>query len=178
MAAPSSTDLRNLAGKYKLNKSLSADIAAILALQGTNSLLTKAISSASVSLSISQPNSNEYKIRQSATAAAIPGTTEQYILDNEWRTNSDPFFGKVKGRAKWLSLEEAQELEDVEGGWEDCDDGKVIFAEGGSEDGKWSAFRVWGFREVEGVRRWVQGVKVWNDKGEKVVGHMVYDFVE
>ena len=177
MAAPPETNLHTLSGKYKLNKGLSADIAAILSLQGTNSLTAKAISSASITLTISQPNAHQYEVKQSVTSAAIPGTTEQYILDDQWRTNSDPFFGRVKGKAKWISMEELKGLDDIPEGWDDSDDGKLILAEGGSEDGKWSAFRVWGFRQVEGDRRWVQAVRVWNDKGEKIVGNMVYDYV-
>ncbi|KAL8648682.1 MAG: hypothetical protein Q9210_004843, partial [Variospora velana] len=70
--------LANLAGKWNLNKSLStADIASILAIQGTSTMLRHAIASASVTLSISQPNDNEYTIKQTATAAGIPGTTER-----------------------------------------------------------------------------------------------------
>ena len=94
--AVSNKSLTQLTGKWQLNKSLSVDVASILALQGTSMLIRKAIGSASVTLTISQPGDNEYSIKQNATAAAIPGTTEQYILDNEWRTNQDPFFGEVK----------------------------------------------------------------------------------
>ncbi|KAL8920941.1 MAG: hypothetical protein Q9208_005967 [Pyrenodesmia sp. 3 TL-2023] len=179
MAAPASKTLANLTGRYKLNKSLStADIASILALQGTSTLIRKAIASASVTLTISQPSSNEYKIEQTATAASIPGTTEQYILDGEWRTNKDAFFGKVMGRSQWINLDEAKAKgEDLAGGWEDSDEGKLILAEGGSADGKWEAFRIWGFEQVGGEKRYTQSVKVWNKDGEEVRGKMVYDFV-
>ena len=177
MAAPREKRLANLTGKWKLNKSLSADIASILALQGTSTLIRKAIGSASVTLTISQPSEKEYSVKQTATAAAIPGTTEQYILDDQWRTNKDPFFGKVRGRSRWISLDEAKSMEHVEGKWEDSDKGQVILAEGGSEDGEWEAFRIWGFEEVCGERRWTQSVKVWNKKCEEMKGKMVYDFV-
>lgn len=53
MAAPPHKTLCNLRGQWKLNKSLSDEIAPILALQGNNTLLRKAISSASVTLNIS-----------------------------------------------------------------------------------------------------------------------------
>ncbi|KAL8719036.1 MAG: hypothetical protein Q9225_003893 [Loekoesia sp. 1 TL-2023] len=177
----SSKTLADLTGKWKLNKSLSTDVASILALQGTSTLIRKAIGSASVTLTISQPRENEYKIEQTATAASIPGTTEQYILDGEWRTNHDAFFGEVKGRSQWISLDEARSrLEGMEGsssGWdEDSDGGKLILAEGGSTDGKWEAFRIWGFEDIGGERRYTQSVKVWNREGEEVKGKMVYDF--
>ncbi|KAL8841762.1 MAG: hypothetical protein Q9170_000795 [Blastenia crenularia] len=178
MSASSSTKtLATLAGKWKLNKSLSADVASILALQGTSLLIRKAISTASVTLSISQPHANEYRIDQTATAASIPGTTEQYILDGEWRTNHDAFFGKVKGRSLWISLEEAKAKGEGSGWDEGCDDGNLVLAEGGSSDGKWEAWRIWGFEEIEGERRFVQRIRVWNQEGEEVRGKMVYDFV-
>lgn len=173
--------LADLSGKWKLNKSLSTDIAAILELQGTSLLVRKAISSASVTLTISQPRKDEYKIEQTATAASIPGTTEQYILDGEWRTNHDAFFGEVRGRSQWIDLEEAKsKLRGTENGsWDvDGDDARLILAEGGSTDGKWEAFRIWGFEEFEGERKYVQSVKVWNKDGDEVKGKMVYDFAE
>ena len=177
MAAPPEKSLAKLTGQWKLNKSLSADVAKILALQGTSSLVCKAIASASVTLTVSQPGDNEYSIKQTATAAAIPGTTEQYILDFEWRTNKDPFFGEVRGRSKWISLEEAIKME-IEGHWEDSDNGRLLLAEGGKGDGEWEAQRVWGFEQMEGQRRWTQTVKLWNKGGEHLNGKMVYDFVK
>ncbi|KAK4691144.1 hypothetical protein P7C71_g5792, partial [Lecanoromycetidae sp. Uapishka_2] len=177
MAAPRNIDLHHLTGKWMLNKALSDDISPILALQGTNTILRKAISSASVTLSISQPNTNEYKIHQTATAASIPGTTEQYILDNEWRKNSDAFFGEVDGRSRWIDLDEAKSIEGVQGHWEQGD-GKLILAEGGKPDGSWSATRVWGFEEIGNDRRYTQRVKVWSKDGKEVRVNMVYDFVQ
>ncbi|KAL9581134.1 MAG: hypothetical protein Q9212_004082 [Teloschistes hypoglaucus] len=176
MSAPSSKTLANLRGRWKLNKSLSADVASILALQGTSKLIRSAIGSASVTLTISQPNDNEYSIKQTATAAAIPGTTEQYILDNEWRTNKDPFFGEVKGRSRWIGLDEGNGMQDSDERWEDSDGGRLIVAEGGSTDGQWEATRVWGFKKLDGERRWIQSVHVWNKEGEDFRGKMVYDF--
>ena len=68
-------------------------------------------------------------------------------------------------------------LESEEGDWEDVDDGKLILAEGGHKDGEWQAVRIWGFKEMEGERRYVQAVHVWNGKGEGVKGDMVYEFI-
>lgn len=176
MAAPSHKTLKDLKGKWRLNKSLSDDITPVLALQGTNTLLRKAISSASVSLAISQPQADKYHIKQTATSASIPGTTEEYILDDEWRRNHDAFFGDVNGRSKWITIEDAQrQYPDIRSEWEqgDC---KVILAEGGKPDDSWTAVRIWGFEEVGGERRYTQRVKVWNKKGEEVKVKMVYDF--
>ncbi|KAL8931921.1 MAG: hypothetical protein Q9216_007026 [Gyalolechia sp. 2 TL-2023] len=195
MTTPSTDQktLANLAGKWHLNKPLSSTdvVPAILALQGTSLPIRKAISTASVTLRISQPQRNEYTIEQTATAASIPGTTERYILDGEWRTNHDAFFGEVRGRSRWVGLEEAESMmrhgvtagegDDDDDGRDvddDDDDGRVILAEGGSTDGKWDALRIWGFEEIEGERRYTQRVKVRNRDGEEVEGKMVYDFIE
>ena len=177
MAAPSHKTLKDLKGKWKLNKSLSDDITPILAIQGTNILLQKAISSASVTLTISQPEAEKYNIKQTATSASIPGTTEEYILDYEWRENHDPFFGHVNGRSKWITMEDARkDYSGFEGGWEQGD-GNLILAEGGKSDDSWTATRIWGFEEVGGERRYTQRVKVWNKNGDEVKVKMVYDFV-
>ncbi|ERF75476.1 hypothetical protein EPUS_07008 [Endocarpon pusillum Z07020] len=109
MSAPPEKTLKTLSGNWKLNKSLSDDISPVLELQGVNTLLRKAISAASVHLRISQVSENEIHIAQTATAAGIPGTTEQYILDYQWRENNDPFFGQIKGRSRWIDRSEVDE---------------------------------------------------------------------
>lgn len=156
MAAPPQVTLDQLSGTWKLNKKLSDDIEPILALQGTNTLIRKAISSASVTLHVTQPDKDKYEIKQSATAVGIPGTTEQYILDWEWRENHDAFFGDVKGRSRWAEQSEFQGR--VANEWEEG--GKLIAAAGGSVDGKWNAMRIWGFELTGGGgdrgRRWTQ----------------------
>lgn len=178
MSSSSEKSLHNLSGKWKLNKSLSDDIGPVLAVQGTNSLLRSAIASASVTLDISQPQENEYSIKQTATSASIPGTTEQYNLDYQWRDNHDAFFGDVRGRSKWIEAAEAKkEFPDLVGDWDaEGDGGKLILAEGGKPDETWTAARVWGIETIDGERRFVQRVKIWNKKGDEVKVKMVYDF--
>ncbi len=102
MEAPSHINLENLSGTWELNKELSDNIEPILAVQGVNYLPRKAISSASVTLHVLQPEKDKYEIKQNATAAGIPGTTEEYILDWKWLENHDTFFGQVKDVPKRL----------------------------------------------------------------------------
>ena len=110
MAAPSHITLEHLSGTWKLNMNLSDSIEPILAAQGVNTLLRKAISSASVTLFVSQPERDRYEIKQKATAAGIPGTTEEYILDWEWRENHDAFFGQVKGMSHATNREACRDI--------------------------------------------------------------------
>jgi hypothetical protein len=177
MAAPPSKTLHDLAGKWKLDKSLSDDISPVLELQGVNTLLRKAISTASVHLKISQPSENEIHIEQTAIAASIPGTTEQYILDCQWRENKDPFFGKVKGRSRWIDRSEVTE-DGLKEGLDKLEAGDLIEATGGDVDGKWSATHIWGFLEIRGQRKHVRKVVVRGKSGEEVRVMMVYDWVE
>lgn len=181
MAAPPDVTLQSLSGKYTLNKSCSDDFNKVLALQGVNMLIRKVATSASIHLTISQPARNEIKMAQSVTAGKIPGTTEEYTLDWQWRSNEDSFFGTVEGRSRWVSVEEGQESGIVgqgEGEWIEGDsDGKLIQAEGRKPDGEWEAAHLWGFEIVEGERRHTRRVLVKNNKGEELRVRMVYDFI-
>jgi hypothetical protein len=117
---------------------------------------------------------------QSITSGKIPGTTEDYTLDYEWRTNQDGFFGEVSGRSRWVSVEEGRKTGVVgegEGEWIEGDsEGKLIHAEG-KKQGEWEASHLWGFEMVDGERRHTRRVRVSNEKGEELRVRMVYDFV-
>jgi hypothetical protein len=176
MAAPAEKTLQNLGGKWKLNKEHSDDFESVLELQGVNLLIRKAIKTASVQLSISQPSQNEVRMEQTATAASIPGTTEEYILDWEWRKNDDAFFGDIEGRSRWTSQEEAK-ASGRSGDWQDADsEGKLIEAVGKKPDGAWTATHLWGFEDVGGERRHTRRVHVVDKHGNELNVRMIYDF--
>jgi hypothetical protein len=130
-----------------------------------------------VYLKISQPGENEIRIEQTATAASIPGTTEQYILDYEWRENRDPFFGQVRGRSRWVDRGEVEE-EGLKDGLDNLEEGRLIEAAGGDVEGKWSAIQIWGFLEIERERKHVRKVVVKGKNHEEVRSMMVYDWTK
>ncbi len=176
MAAPPEVTLQNLAGKWSLNKALSDDFAPVLALQGVNVLLRKAISAASVHLKITQPSEQEFKMEQTATAASIPGTTENYILDWTWRKNHDAFFGDIEGRSRWVTQDDARH-NGAKGDWKaDDSNGKLIQAVGKKPDDAWTATHLWGFEEVGGERKHTRRVRMTSEDGEDLKVRMVYDF--
>jgi hypothetical protein len=181
MAAPPHKTLQSLSGKWQLNKSCSDDFAAVLALQGINVLIRTAATAAAIHLTITQPSPQHIEMAQSVTSGKIPGTTEDYTLDWEWRTNQDSFFGEIAGRSRWVSVQEGRKsgvVEEGEGEWIEGDsEGKLIEAEGNKEDGEWEARHLWGFEIVDGERRHTRRVYVKNKKGEEVRVRMVYDFV-
>lgn len=186
MAAPPSKTLHSLSGQWKLNKSCSDDFSQVLALQGVNALVRKAATAASIHVQISQPDDQHIRMAQSITSGKIPGTTEEYTLDYEWRSNTDGFFGEVLGRSRWVAVDEARKLGVVgegEGEWleekekDGEEDGKLIHAQG-KKEGEWEASHLWGFEVVEGERRHTRWVRVRNSKGEELRVRMVYDFVD
>lgn len=178
MAAPDSKTLQSLGGKWSLNKDLSDDFTPVLALQGVNTVLRKAIGLASVQMKVTQESSDSIHMENTATAAGIPGTSEDYKLDYEWRTSKDPFFGDVQGRSRWITQAEAREA-GAEGEWIQGDsDGKLIQAVGKKPDDAWVATHLWGFEDVNGARRHTRRVKVVGKDGEELKVRMVYDFVE
>lgn len=181
MASPSQVTLQNLSGKWTLNKSSSDNFATVLALQGVNVLIRKAASTASVHLTVTQPDTQHINMAQSVTAGKIPGTTEEYVLDWAWRENEDGFFGKVQGRSRWVGIEEGVKegvLKEREGAvWLEGDsEGSLIEAEG-KKDGEWEARHLWGFEVVDGERRHTRRVWVRNKEGEEIRVRMVYDWV-
>lgn len=177
MAAPSEKTLQSLSGKWTLNKTSSDDFTKILAIQGVNILIRKAASAASIHQTIEQPNAQHIEAAQSVTSGKIPGTTEKYILDWEWRSNDDPLFGKVEGRSRWLDVDEAKSLGIGDGEWIEGDsEGKIMHAQGRAANGKWEASHLWGFELVDGQRKHTRRAWVKNDQGEELKAIMVYDF--
>lgn len=64
------------------------------------------------SVTLHVPKARKANTRSStATAAGIPETTEQSILDWEWRENDDAFFGKVRGRNRWSRASSKKECQ-------------------------------------------------------------------
>ncbi|KAL9108617.1 MAG: hypothetical protein Q9227_006563 [Pyrenula ochraceoflavens] len=154
------------------NKSLSDDYSSILPLQGVSSMLSRTISLATIHLSVRQPSKSEIHIEQSvsASAASVPGTNEDYVLDWEWRESQDPFFGEVRGRSRWIARGEVGGEDGYfgEGKWEEEKGGELVQAvsEEGKEGGGWKAVHVWGFEEIGDGRRYVRRVVVRGKGGE------------
>ncbi|KAK5061322.1 hypothetical protein LTR84_007864 [Exophiala bonariae] len=176
VAAPTEKTLQNLAGKWKLNGIQSDEFSQVLAMQGVNALLRKAISVASVQLKISQPSKQEIHMEQTATAASIPGTTEEYILDWQWRQNHDAFFGDIEGRSRWISNKDVG-ASGTDGIWLEGDsEDMLIQAVGKKPDDAWTATHLWGFEEIDGERKHTRRVNVTSKNGETVNVRMVYDY--
>ncbi|KEZ46449.1 Uncharacterized protein SAPIO_CDS0776 [Scedosporium apiospermum] len=193
MAAPASSNISNLEGRWLMNHTLSDSIEPGLSLQGISFLLRKTITLASVTLEIKQftappkaPNTStdpvtHIDIQQIATAG-LKGTREERCLDNTFRPHSDWIFGSVRGQSRWISLEEVED-EFLKKGWtiDDAEEAgpegkKHVLSHVESVDNGWTATQIWGFQEVKGERRYVRNIVI--KKGDKRVDmRLVYDYL-
>ncbi|KFY81291.1 hypothetical protein V500_11552 [Pseudogymnoascus sp. VKM F-4518 (FW-2643)] len=110
MAAPPDVTLENLNGIWTLDKSMSSDTNPVLALQGVNWVIRKAVAIATVTLDITEyqePNPGTLKpvvrieIVQS-NSSGLPGTTEKRVLDWSENLQEDHLFGKCIAQTRLI----------------------------------------------------------------------------
>ncbi|KAF2403722.1 hypothetical protein EJ06DRAFT_527326 [Trichodelitschia bisporula] len=187
MAAPKTVNIHDLTGTYILNRSLSDDTDAILALQGIGWLTRKVISTMTITL-----HTKQYKDEQGLEHIDIeqPGvgfkTTELRTLDGQWREHEDYVFGAVKGKSIFIKTADLNGQDPDEAylkeGWnEETASGDVVESVAESIKNGWAARQIWGFEEVEvngkKERRYVRHIVV--KKKEKTIhAKLVYDFQE
>lgn len=118
--------------------------------QGVNWFLRRAISLATITLTITQytspdpPHSTHIDIAQMATGG-ISGTTEKRTLDWEVRGHKDGIFGEVTGKSRWVDLKKLEgggSQEFLRTGWLDEGRGVVVQSWVESVGGGWTAEQV------------------------------------
>lgn len=149
-------------------------------------MIRKAISLASVTLDVNvyeappKPPSTatdvvtHIDIEQSASG--LSSTHELRCVDDLFREHSDWLFGNLKGKTKWVSLDEVED-DFLKSGWELEGAGGKDFLRSHveNEENGWQAYQIWGFQTVDGERRYCRNVLV--TKGEnRVTIRMVYDY--
>ncbi|KAJ9492899.1 hypothetical protein VN97_g375 [Penicillium thymicola] len=110
MTAPREITIESLNGHWVLNKDLTSEADPILKLQKIPWLLRKAFSLATISIQItqyqtqtsetSQPSTN-IDFNQTATAG-LAATKEERVLDWKISDHEDYFFGKVQGQSEFV----------------------------------------------------------------------------
>ncbi|KAH6638355.1 hypothetical protein C7974DRAFT_306901 [Boeremia exigua] len=193
MAAPASVSVKNLQGKWVMNKSQSDSFEPVLALQGIGWLTRKALGAATVTQHLKQHvaedgTSVQIDIDQ-LVSGGLKGTSEKRTLDWEYRGHTDYLFGTVKGRNRYTTL--ATVLEEAKGkgvveedakflaeGWlKETAEGDIIEAFVENEGNKWTAWQIWGFAEIGGERKYVRRIAVRKtDKNEVQRVRLVYDY--
>lgn len=111
----------------------------------------------------------------------IQGTTELRTLDNTERSHNDHLFGDLKGRSRWVTLDQSG-IDDsfLKDGWlegaEEGEDGKRHIESWVINEGKgWEAQQIWGFSVLDGKRYYVRRVVV-TKGGEVLKARLVYDW--
>jgi hypothetical protein len=177
MAAPANVTIENITGDWVMNKQLSNDIVPILELQGVPWILRKAIGIASITLhtkhTTDEKGIDHIDIEQTGTAG-IKGTTEKRILDSEEREHEDYIFGHVKGRSRWVKLDDLKE-EYLKKGWLPFPEKGAIESYVERMDESWTATQIWGFEEINGERRHARHVIVQSPQ-KKIEARLVYDY--
>lgn len=188
--------LKDLSGKWTMNRDLSSDVTETLKIQGFGLVMRKAAAVAPVTLDVEQTE-NEIRIKQSTvrwllelgrsgqrahtcriqgtSAISIPAVQEMWTLDWEMREQDDAFLGKVRSKSRWTTVAKVKEAYSgylTEGLSGDSDDSELIesYVESVESDG-WKATQIWTMEGEQFVRRVV------TSKGEKVSEtKLVYDF--
>ncbi|KAK3178900.1 hypothetical protein OEA41_001037 [Lepraria neglecta] len=144
MAAPPEKTLKDLNGKWVMNKSLSDDYDRILEMQGVGWFLRKAISFATVTLTVKQyvdkDGLTHIDIQQVATGG-VQGTTENRTLDWTWRDHKDGIFGNVKGKSRWVKLVDVDDDDFLKIGYDDME-GEHVQAYAENDENGWTANQV------------------------------------
>jgi hypothetical protein len=183
MAAPESITMKDISGKYVMNKKLSGDFEGVLVLQGIGWATRKAIGYATVTLIIKhKPGPPEEIDIEQILTGGLKGSPEHRVLDNEFRGHSDTIFGEVSGRSRRRKFtdynDEDEDDKFLKSGWaqDTLDAGELIESHVESPKG-WKATQAWGFEVVDGARRYARHVVVWNAKDKKRI-KLFYDYAE
>ncbi|KAF2442157.1 hypothetical protein P171DRAFT_433716 [Karstenula rhodostoma CBS 690.94] len=201
MAAPANKNIKDLNGKWSINKTHSDSTDPVLALQGIGWMTRKALGIATVTqhtkMYTKTPEDNtaagdviHIDIDQMVTGG-LKGTSEHRALDWKYRSHSDWLFGEVQGRTRLTTLEavrkEAQEAGGVtasdaefvtQGFLAETEEGETIEGFVVNDGKKWTAWQIWGFATVNGERWLVRSFAVRRkDKDEVVRVRLCYEWV-
>ncbi|EGS18734.1 uncharacterized protein CTHT_0053430 [Thermochaetoides thermophila DSM 1495] len=176
------------------NKAQSDSVDPALQLQSVGWMTRKIIGLATLTLHVKQfvappsppadpanPPVTHIEIEQTGTGG-MKGTTEKRCLDYTFRDHSDWIFGHVKGQSRFIKTEEIDD-EFLKKGWLEGEEeakgpnGEThIISHVESYDNGWTATQIWGFKNINGERKYVRNVVV--KKGaERVEIQLVYDYL-
>jgi len=169
-----------------MNKTLSDDTDAVLALQGVSWMTRKAIAWATVTLHCKQYTTDDghthIDIDQTATGG-IKGTSERRELDWTLRSHSDHLFGNLSGKSRWISIDNPEIPDEfLKEGWQEGEEEnggpngeRHVESFVANEEKGWTAEQIWGFAIVDEKRYYTRRVVV--KKGEETLRvRLVYNW--
>ncbi|RPB14324.1 hypothetical protein P167DRAFT_534164 [Morchella conica CCBAS932] len=182
MAAPATTTMKDLTGKFWMNKTLSDDTDDVLTLQGISWWTRKGIALANLCLDIKHYRDDDgvehIDIVQTLTGG-IQGTTELRTLDWTEREHEDHIFGKLRGKSRRVKPSGLDDdflkknfLPEVE---TDCAVESYVV----NDANKWTAQQIWGFETINDIRYYVRHLKFTKNDTDKVLyKRLVYDWAD
>ncbi|KIV80778.1 hypothetical protein PV11_08255 [Exophiala sideris] len=190
MAAPPEINCTNLTGTFVMNKSLSDDLDALLTLQGLSWFTRKAISLATITLTIREYSKDSLWHIDITQSSSLSTTQENRTLDWQDRNHNDKIFGQCRGKSRLFKKGEyqmegpgsaedavflqAEKLKDgTDSRFVDDEHVQSIVQQVGGLN--WTAEQVWGFEEINGERRYTRRVIVWKE-GKEERCRLVYDY--
>ncbi|EGP88092.1 unnamed protein product [Zymoseptoria tritici ST99CH_1A5] len=171
-SVPAEINIKNVTGSYAMNKKLSDSTGPMLKMQKIPWLVQQAANYSSVSVNLKQYTDDQGVVHVDQEQVSSVNTQhEPRILDNQMHERDIQYWGKVKGRSQFAKVADLQDAY-LKEGWEG-DEILESFAE--SLENGWTADQVWGFAEVEGVRRHVRRILSKKGKDELRI-RLVYDW--
>lgn len=102
-AVPPTTSVANMSGTYTLNKTLSDSTDALLKMQSVGWIVRQAAAYSNISITMKQyAEAGTGTVRLDVDQASTGGirSSEERVLDWEWREKDDKIWGKVRGRSR------------------------------------------------------------------------------
>ncbi|KAF2482420.1 hypothetical protein BDY17DRAFT_251305 [Neohortaea acidophila] len=160
MAVPTEVTISNLSGTYTLNRHLSDSSQSVLKMQGVNFLVRQAVAYSTVDVTLKQYTSPDGALHLDQEQVSTGGVRnfEDRIMDWETGEKTNWIWGKVSGQSRYTTLGEIEDDYLREGWGPDCVEGEVVEGYVESVTDRWSARQVWGFAEVEGMRKHVRRI--------------------
>lgn len=155
-------------------------------MQGMGWFTRKAISLATVTLHVKQYTHDDGVVRidiQQTITGGIKGTAELRTLNWTERSHSDHIFGDLKGKSRWITLENPEITDEyLKEGWLEGQEenagpeGERHIESFVANEGKgWTGDQIWGFAIVDGKRYYTRRVVV--QKGSEVLKvRLVYNW--
>lgn len=177
MAAPPSKTARSLAGRWRLNQTLSEPQDKFLALEGVAWAARKAAPYVTVTMTL-----KEYKeeavpyveVHQTATMG-YKLSSENRAMDWSWQERDDAVVGPVRNRARYIDGLDGISSPDqhLRHGWIEDDHVEIELV---SDARGFTAVQLWGFGEVYGERHLVIRAVVTKGNASATM-HLVYDWI-
>ncbi|KAI8287917.1 hypothetical protein K4K60_011805 [Colletotrichum sp. SAR11_57] len=167
MAAPSTCTLHNLTGKFRTNKQLSDSSDPLLAIQGINWAIRKAMGAVPIVINIKAcPPENGVDVieAENVIGGGIHKAKERRLLNWDVVERTDANFGRLRVQNGWSALSDKEHSQE-----------SVIMIKVENLDHAWTQEQTWGFEEIDGIRRYVRKIVV-TKEGKRETARLVFDY--